>query len=175
VLLRLLDADGTVLAEGGARIAEVEHPVRALRLEARQAPPDAVVAWRAEWRDPAGALLDAETLLASTGADLGPLLDLPPARLAGTVEADGDGGVLVLRHAGGPLAAGLRLLDARPAAAPGWAVLGNDPRPLLPGEERRLRLAWRGVPDGAPRPVLLDGWNVEPVRIAEPLAAGTDR
>lgn len=171
LVLRLLDVHGEVLAETRADVPVVQRPMRVLRLDAAEVPSDAVVAWRAEWRDSDGAPLDVETTLASTREDLAPLLDLPPAPLAVSTEGQGEEAVLVVRHAGGPLAAGLRLLDARPVGAAGWAVLGNDPRPLLPGEERRLALAWRGVPQGEPRPVVLDGWNVAPIRIEEPVPA----
>jgi beta-mannosidase len=169
VRLRLLAADGSVLAEETTPMGAVAEPACALRLEVGGAPTAAVVAWCAEWWDATGSLLDREVQLATTAGDLQPLLDLPPARVAVEVGAEAGGHVLLVRHVGGPIAAGLRLLDGRPVAAAGWAVLGNDPRPLLPGEERRLPLAWRGAADGEPRPVVLDAWNVPAIRIEEPV------
>ena len=69
---------------------------------------------------------------------------------------------LLVTHVGGPMIPGLRLLDARPAGANGWAVLDGDPRPLLPGETREFGIRWR---DAEPGPLTLDAWNLEPMEL----------
>jgi beta-mannosidase len=101
--------------------------------------------------------------LLTAGTGFGDLLALPPARVAVRLAAAGDTWTLSLRHEEGPAAPFLRLLDARPAAAPGWARWDDNAVDLLPGEETVLRCRWDGVAP-ADRRVLLDGWNV-PARV----------
>jgi beta-mannosidase len=107
--------------------------------------------------------------LLSGGPDFAALLDLPPATVHAELTADGDAWTVLLRHAGGPAAPFLRLLDARPVSAPGWAVWDDNAVDLLPGEARTLRGTWRGAP-AAGRQVALDGWNVPRrlLRVDEP-------
>ncbi|QFY05445.1 hypothetical protein GBF35_01005 [Nonomuraea phyllanthi] len=115
-------------------------------------------------------LLDLSTgsrYLLTTGSGLGDLLDLPEARVSTRLEAAGDTWTVRLRHEGGPAAPFLRLLDARPAGAPGWARWDDNAFDLLPGEERVLRCVWDGVPEEERR-VLLDGWNVGPHLMSTP-------
>jgi beta-mannosidase len=96
------------------------------------------------------------------GDDFGDLLRLPPARVDADVAVDGDEWRVRLRHAGGPVAPFVRLLDARPARAPGWVRVDDNAVDLLPGETRVLTCRWDGVPVGDRR-MRLDGWNVAPL------------
>ncbi|MEO3778720.1 glycoside hydrolase family 2 TIM barrel-domain containing protein [Micromonospora sp. B11E3] len=111
----------------------------------------------------AGAESRASRQLLTAGPDLGALLDLPPARVATHLYTAGATWTLRLRHEGGPAVPFLRLLDARPAAEPGWVRWDDNAIDLLPGEERVLRGRWDGV---APeeRRVRLDAWNL-PTRL----------
>jgi beta-mannosidase len=165
VRARLRTADGAVLAE---RRWDLPGPVGApqvvgvLRHPVADLPGDAVLLWDVTWSDPDGAVRDREVVVATAAADLGPLLDLAPAAVDVTLRADGpDAAVVTVAHRSGPAVVGLALLDARPADAPGWAVLDGDPRPLLPGGTRRLRARWRHDGSG-PRPLTLEGWNLAP-------------
>jgi beta-mannosidase len=92
--------------------------------------------------------------------DLGPLLDLPPAQ----IDVDGDKWRLQLRHTGGPAALGVVLEDARPYDPPGWVVFSDNVIDLLPGETRAIDVAWIEAPEEG-RAVLVDGWNVEAMRV----------
>ena len=134
---QLVGLDGSTLAEGES---EVSAPLDAI--------PDDVF------------VLDLEVnrYVMTRTADLAPLLDLPPARL----EVELDGGVLRLRHAGGPAALGVVLEDARPYERPGWLVLDDNVLDLLPGETRELAVSWRF---GEPGAILVEGWNVEALRV----------
>ncbi|WP_213282614.1 glycosyl hydrolase 2 galactose-binding domain-containing protein, partial [Cellulomonas hominis] len=147
VVARLRTADGAVLVEQSWDVeGRVRHPRPAgeLRVPAAALPPGAVLLWEVRWTGPDGALLDHEVVTATTAADLAPLLDLPPAAVDVTVRPDGpDAAAVTVAHRGGPAVVGLELRDARPAGAPGWAVLDGDPRPLLPGAARTLRVRWR--------------------------------
>jgi beta-mannosidase len=162
VVLRLRDAAGAVLDETRATAETAigaPEPVVSLTVAASTLPADAIVLWDAEWRDADGALVDREIGLASTGADLTPLLDLAPADVVHELRIDGDRWEVRLRHRGGAAAIGLALHDARPVEASGWPVAADDPRPLLPGEERTIEVAWDGG-YSAERALRLDGWNV---------------
>jgi beta-mannosidase len=97
--------------------------------------------------------------LLTAGADFRDLLTLPPARIGTDLATTATGWTLRLRHEGGPVAPFLRLLDARPAAEPGWLCWDDNAIDLLPGEERVLHGRWDGVPPERRR-VRLDGWNV---------------
>jgi beta-mannosidase len=165
VVARLRTADGDLLAE---RRWDVPDPVRApravgvLRRPVAALPAGAVLLWDVVWTGPDGATRDHEVAVATSGADLGPLLDLAPAAVDVTLRPDGpDAAVVTVVHRSGPAVVGLVLLDARPADAPGWAVLDGDPRPLLPGGTRRLRACWRHDGPG-PRPLTLEAWNLAP-------------
>lgn len=92
--------------------------------------------------------------LMTRAADLGPLLDLPPAGLG---LAPVPGGVR-LCHRAGPAALGVVLEDARPYRAPGWAVFADNVLHLLPGESRTVPVEWRDAPV-AGRRVSAEGWN----------------
>ncbi len=112
-------------------------------------------------------LLDLSTgnryLLTGTG-DFGELLRLPPARVGADVREDGDEWIIRLRHEDGPVAPFVRLLDARPAGAPGWPRLDDNAIDLLPGETRTVTCRWDGVAP-ADRWLRLDGWNVRATRL----------
>ncbi|MCU1491169.1 MAG: hypothetical protein JWM85_2574, partial [Acidimicrobiaceae bacterium] len=94
--------------------------------------------------------------LMSRTEDLSPLLELAPAQLEASIEADS----LWLRHLAGPAALGLVASDARAPGATGWLVLEDNLVDLLPGEQRRIGLCWRAAPL-ADRVVRLSGWNLE--------------
>ncbi|HEX2221900.1 MAG TPA: glycoside hydrolase family 2 TIM barrel-domain containing protein [Candidatus Limnocylindria bacterium] len=97
--------------------------------------------------------------LFSAGVDLGSLLRQPPTDVA--AERDGDGADtwrLRLHNRGSHAALLLRIEDARPIPAPGWAIPAEDLVTLLPGEERTLAVAWRDVPP-AERRLTVRGWN----------------
>lgn len=104
--------------------------------------------------------------LLTAGTGFGALTALPPARVTTRLEVSGDVWTLRLRHEEGPVAPFVRLLDARPAAASGWARWDDNALDLLPGEEVTLRCRWDGVPPHERR-VLLDGWNVLPETLTE--------
>jgi hypothetical protein len=109
--------------------------------------------------DADGTLRSATRYLLSSSADLQPLLDLPAASLGSDVERAGDAWDVVLRNDGAVMAAGVRLEDGRPLPADGWATPDAGLVELLPGEERRVRIAFRGVePDG--RRLRIEGWNI---------------
>src|SRR5690606_37523013 len=184
VTLRLLDANGRVLGERSAALPAVRHPVAALDLDvARDAdaaalhpaggmaaldpvrppesglgPASAVVLWEAQWRDAAGRLIDREVSIASTGADFSPLLDLPPASVEAAVAVDGDHWAAHLRQVAGPVAIAPDVRAARPVDAAGWPGAAVDPRPMLPGESRRIPMHWRDDDPGARR-LVVDAWN----------------
>jgi beta-mannosidase len=111
----------------------------------------------------AGSRVHGNRYLLTAGSGFGALLTLPPAQVATRLEVSGDDWTLRLRHEGGPAAPFLRLLDARPAARPGWARWDDNAVDLLPGQETALHCRWDGVPP-EDRRVLLDGWNV-PARV----------
>lgn len=180
LIARLRSATGAVLASEEWTLPAVGDPMRAGALETST--PDApIVAWELDWRTGDGTLLDHEVVLAATGENWSALLDLPRAELevevteitaddvAGETDArrgtggPGRGRRIRIRHRSGPLVVGLRLVDARPAAAEGWAVIDGDPRPLLPGEEREFAVHWRGTEPG---PLRLESWNTETLEIA---------
>ena len=109
--------------------------------------------------DADGTLRSATRYLLSSSADLQPLLDLPAASLGSDVERAGDAWDVVLRNDGAVMAAGVRLEDGRPLPAGGWATPDAGLVELLPGEERRVRIAFRGVePEG--RRLRVEGWNI---------------
>jgi beta-mannosidase len=162
VTARLLSAFGEVLAERGWTVdAAISHPYRAgtLGVPAADVPADAVVIWELSWQRPDGSLVDREAVLACTGADFAPLLDLAPAALEVSVAA----GAVEVTHRGGPAVIGLQVVDDRPDGAPGWICCDGDPRPLLPGEARRFGV--RGDHTDGPFQVRVESWNTDPVRI----------
>lgn len=170
VVLRLITVDGDTLGEASARVDAITDPqavvVLAVPLAGAREGGSPVVLWEVEWRDAEGSLIDRDVSLSSITEDLSGLLDLAPARLDVNVQ-DATGGVkdavtVRVRHTGGPAVIGLRLVDLRPAHAPGWAVIDGDPRPLLPGEERAFTVHWRCDLDGD-RVLGVESWNTDPV------------
>jgi hypothetical protein len=160
VVARLRGPDGTVLAAQEWTLPDaVEHPrgVGPLTVDADAVPVDAPVVWDVTWSAADGTELDREIVLATTGADFAPLLDLGPAVLGVAVEPD----AVLVTHLGGPLVIGLQVSDARPGYLAG--PLAGDPRPLLPGESRRLA----GRRTGCAR-LLVESWNTEPVYVDVP-------
>jgi beta-mannosidase len=173
VAATLRTADGAAVATASGTLdGPVGGPLGAVTLDAplTDVPADAVLIWDLRWDAADGTPLDRETVLACAGADLAPLLDLPRAAVDITPRPgpDGDWQVDVV-HRSGPVVVGLRLVDARPADAPGWAVVDADPRPLLPGDSTRLTVHWRGArdPGAGPRIVRLESWNTDPVDLHE--------
>lgn len=169
VTARLLDAHGLVLAEEyWPQAVAVDAPRTAGRLVAETTPSATVVLVELIWTDVDGTVIDRECLPLSTAADLTPLLDLEPAKIWFHVEHPGDSGrawTVEVAHTAGPAVVGLQLSDDRPPESTGWAVVDGDPRPLLPGERRRLTVEWRH--DAGPRRLLLESWNTEPVLLED--------
>jgi beta-mannosidase len=158
VRARLRSADGATLAEERWRVdgpVREPRPVGDLVVDAGAVPDDAAVVWDLCWESAGGEPLDREVMLACTGPDFAPLLELAPA----TLDVTSGGGVVTVVHRGGPMVVGLRLVDDRPIEAPGWVVADGDPRPLLPGERRRFT---------ACGPLRLEAWNTPSQRIEDP-------
>lgn len=154
--LRARGLDGAVLASLEVRAGAVRHPEPVGTLELATVDLPDVFLWEAEWRDADGRDLDRERMLATTTADWSALFDVPAPRLA--VDRDAEGAVRV-RNDGLNAALTVRLVDSRPAGAPGILTVGGDPRPLLPGEERTLAAT-------AGMPVRVEAWNAEPLDLA---------
>jgi beta-mannosidase len=158
VTARLRSVTGEVLAQATWPVpAPVTdpRPVGTLAVAAADVPADAPVVWDVKWES--DALLDREIVLAATGKDFAPLLDLADADLDVSVEP----GLVRVAHRSGPLVVGLQLADDRPIDASGPLLVSGDPRPLLPGESRCFIA-------GTPGPLRLEGWNIRPVRLDIP-------
>jgi beta-mannosidase len=162
--------DGTVVSEVHfGPLGAIGDPAEAGRLDVGRAKLDAhtVFLWEAEWRASDGGLIDMERTLATTTNDFSPLLDLPRATVEMSVDsAAGDtaGTIAVwIRNIGEVGIPTLRIVDARPAGSAGWLLADGDPRPLLPGESRLIRLLWRGTND--PGMARLVGWNLPAIGI----------
>jgi beta-mannosidase len=163
VQARLRAADGTILGATEWHVEDevvLPRAVGTLRVPLADVPPDAAVVWELTWFRDDATVLDHDVVLASTGTDFSPLLDLAPADLDVWIA----GGTVEIRHHGGPMVLGLQLVDARPFDAPGWVVADGDPRPLLPGETRSLAVHTRNV--AGPVEVRLESWNTTPVLLA---------
>jgi beta-mannosidase len=166
VLARLRSSDGSVLAEESWPVegaVREPRPVGTLTVPARGVPTDAAIVWDVTWRSGDDQLIDRELMLAASGADFAPLLDLPPATIDVTASIDDGSPVLRIAHRTGPMVVGLQVLDDRATDAAGWVVPDGDPRPLLPGEARCF-----AVPGPAPSqslPLLVEGWNITPLRV----------
>ncbi|WP_210481465.1 hypothetical protein [Naasia sp. SYSU D00948] len=156
VALRARTLDGGIVAEESWTVERVRDPVPVGSLALP--PRDGLFLWEAEWEGSGGEVLDRELVLATGGADLSALLDLPRAEVE--VSADEEG--VTLQHHAGPAVVGLVLADAREPGVPGFVVAEGDPRPLLPGERRRMRVRAR---DGGPWRMRVEGWNLEPVTV----------
>lgn len=170
VTLRARDIHGAVLAETTLPAGAVREPLPVGSLELPlSSVPETIFLWEAEWFSD-GELIDSEIVLAGTTAELSGLLDLPQARLDVTAQRYGEHLWLVsAAHAGGPAVVGLELVDARPFAAAGWAVIDGDPRPLLPGQSRRFLVRWH---DGPVRP---SGGSIQDPVADTAASAGTGR
>ncbi|HET9059699.1 MAG TPA: glycoside hydrolase family 2 TIM barrel-domain containing protein [Acidimicrobiales bacterium] len=92
----------------------------------------------------------------SSGPDLSPLLELPPAQVAMSVRD----GVVELAHLSGPAAVGITLEDGRPAGGPGWALPADNMVVLLPGESAGVPVEWTSAPR-QDRLLRVEAWNVE--------------
>ena len=150
----LRTADGVVLGSATWPVAGlVTHPtpVGTLRVPARDVPPDSVLVWESTWTRADGHERDAEAVLAASGADFAPLLDLAPAQLDVRTEP----GAVLVAHRCGPAVVGLQLVADRPV------LTGGDPRPLLPGATRRF-------PVDGPAGVVVESWNTEPITVDVP-------
>lgn len=160
VVARLRSSGGAVLVEQSWTVDSTvtdPRPVGTVRVPAAVAPTDVPVVWELCWRAKDGTVIDDEAVLASTGRDFAPVLDLPTATLDVTC-ADG---AVEVAHRAGPMVVGLQLVDARPHGSPGWIVHSGDPRPLLPGRARRFTV--RGSHTHGPLRLRLESWNTEPV------------
>lgn len=164
VTARLLSASGEVLAEDRWPVTDpVRTPRPAGRLVVDTPPHDTLVLAELTWSDADGRRVDRECLPLSTASDLTPLLELEPAKVWFHVEHRGES--VEVAHAAGPAVIGLQLSDDRPPESTGWALVDDDPRPLLPGERRRFAVEWRD--DAGPRRLLLESWNTEPAALEE--------
>jgi beta-mannosidase len=114
----------------------------------------------------------------SSTADLAELLTLPVAELqvsaspGGDADPDGSGWTVTVRNTGSVTAVFCRLSDARPYGSSGWMVAGDSGFHLLPGESVALPVGWDGVPT-QDRAVLLDAFNLPPVRVTVDPRSGT--
>jgi beta-mannosidase len=154
---RLRASDGEVLAEAGWPVRDVVRNPRAVGtviVDAASVPADAVVVWDVSWSDADGIELDREIVLAATGDDFAPLLDLVPA----TLDVEVEDGAVQVTHRGGPLVVGLQLIDDGPIDEPCRLVVSGDPRPLLPGERRTFAVHAGGR-------AVLESWNSDPVSL----------
>lgn len=155
---RLRDADGIVLAERGWRLGEpVTEPraVGTLEVDAGTVPAGSAFVWDVAWVAPDGAELDRDVVIACTGSDFAPLLDLAAASVSVTTTA----AEVRVAHRAGPMIVGLELLDDRPAGSTGWVMPSGDPRPLLPGRSRTFTVA------GARGPLRLEAWNLPAIAV----------
>ncbi len=85
---------------------------------------------------------------------LEPLLDLPSA----AVDVARIGSRLLLHNVGSVAALGIVLEDARPFDVSGWQTFEDNVLDLLPGESRTIEVEGGG-------PLLVEGWNVGPLRV----------
>jgi beta-mannosidase len=149
---RLRTADGAVVAEERWAVdgpVRDPRPVGDLAVDATAVPTPAMLVWEMEWASADGEPLDREVVLAATGPDFAPLLDLGTA----VVEVTARRSAVEVAHRGGPMVVGLRVLDDRPVEADGWVVADGDPRPLLPGERRAFAVRGAG-------PLRVEAWNI---------------
>jgi beta-mannosidase len=111
--------------------------------------------------DPAGGELARARYPFSATADLGPLLALPATTLAARAEAAGDRWAIDVANTGGWPVVQVRLADGRAVQQAGYARFADNHFCLLPGEARRVAVAWDGVPPGERR-VSVGAWNAAP-------------
>ncbi|HET7474373.1 MAG TPA: glycoside hydrolase family 2 TIM barrel-domain containing protein [Candidatus Limnocylindrales bacterium] len=128
------------------------------------APADGLVVLDLELETDGGVAASNRYLLAR-GADFGPIRRLAEATVEVAVDRGDDTWCVQLAHRGGPAALGIRITDARPAGASGWAEPVDDGFDLLPGESRALAVRWPGVA-AADRRLHVDAWNVAPTEVA---------
>ena len=171
VVLRVRDLHGRVLAEKlGEAANPIAHPRRLVSLEMPHPGGAGIVLWEAVWQGPDGSDIDRELTVASLDADFAALVDLPTAAVTVGLAVTGDVWEIRVAHAGGPAVIGPVIHDARPWGTPGRLIVQDDPRPLLPGESRAIRVHWAGG-DPAERGLSVDAWNLPAMKIGQ---AGTD-
>ncbi|MFD7923823.1 sugar-binding domain-containing protein [Streptomyces sp. NPDC059740] len=147
VTARLLALDGTEIARSDG---DLDVPLGDI--------PGEVFLLDLTLRDAAGAALAGNRYLHTTTEHLGPLFDLPTARVEAATTTGLD--TVHLTHREGPAALGLHLSDARPLHEAGWAVPADSQLCLLPGESAQVPVTWRDAPE-AGRALLLEGWNTD--------------
>jgi beta-mannosidase len=160
VTLKALDLYGNVIAETACSPGPVSAPQRAVTLEVDPsafAPGSDLFVWEVVWTGADGRTIDRDLMVGTLAEDLGSLRRLD-AEVDVRVRAAGDAWTVSISHLSGPVAVGVRLVDARAADEPGWVICANDPRPLLPGEQREIEVMWTGGDPGA-RCLALDGWH----------------
>jgi len=174
VVLRLRDLYGRILAERiSPESGPVTDPVPVVAMDAPHPGHGGIVVWEAVWRDVDDTVIDHERSVASFDGDFGALLDLPSAAATVELAVTGDEWQISITHSGGPAVIGPVIHDARPWGVPGRLIVQDDPRPLLPGESRVIRVRWSGG-HAAERRLSLDAWNLEPLGI-EPTPSADPR
>lgn len=111
--------------------------------------------------DPAGEELARARYPFSATTDLAPFFALPATTLNARAEAEGDRWTIGVANAGRWPILQVRLADGRDVRRAGYARFADNHFCLLPGEARRLTVAWDGVPPGERR-VSVEAWNAAP-------------
>jgi len=141
-------------------LAEIREPLFFLDLTVTGSP-DLTATGGSDMAVSGGARRVAENrYLFATGENLRPMLHQPTVAVEVAAGADGQ---LTLTNRGAVAALCVRLDDARPLNAPGWAWFSDNLLHLLPGERRTVRVEWS--PEAGPeRRLLIQGWNTEAIR-----------
>jgi len=141
-------------------LAEIREPLFFLDLTVTGSP-DLTATGGSDMAVSGGARRVAENrYLFATGENLRPMLHQPTVAVEVAAGADGQ---LTLTNRGTVAALCVRLDDARPLNAPGWAWFSDNLFHLLPGERRTVRVEWS--PEAGPeRRLLIQGWNTEAIR-----------
>jgi len=164
---RIVGIDGTV---GDERSTDVDlrrgRPVAAIA-GSLTAPTElgAILVLDLDMTDDAGVTAASNRYVLARGADLAPLLDLPPATLRVAHGGTPDEWCVCLENIGDVAAIGVDIADDRPIGEPGWAEPDDSSLILLPGEGRTIAIRWTDAAQGGRR-CRLEGWNVAPVVVS---------
>ncbi|WP_276357151.1 glycoside hydrolase family 2 protein [Cohnella caldifontis] len=162
---RLAGASGTAYGEGSGGVTiPSRKPVQVGSIEAAlDGMRDDVFFLSLELTDASGRLLADNRYTFSRSADMRPMFALPQTEVRVTKrDREGDGWLLELSNPGGSAALQVRLEDARPLGAGGYAYFSDNDFTLLPGERRAIEVDWSGVAAGE-RKLELSGWNFETI------------